>query len=421
VILGAGRSLPVHYIRAGINVNPIRSLATSGWFAVLANSIASFGAGFGRSSSIVLTPDEKAVCVANQDSGSISVWNWATDGKVREITVGTEPRTVAISPDGRHAFVANQRSQTLAVVDLGAGRCVKSISVGGQPVGVVLAPDGHCVYVSLYAGGYLQGQYHPGLVAVIHLQTRKPAAFVPVKARPFALATAPARNRLYATHYLHLNGRGLVTEIDSEKLVVRREIWLEEDGDVAGGSGGVFNAAASIALHPGGRRAVVVGVHANHRRGVALSGRPLSHKTTVQAAARIIDLDAGRELERGRVVSSFSGQAVAVPVAAAFLPDAEHFIDLYFASNDFKVIRYNEQGMVAEQALLELPAGPTGVAVARDGRNAFFNCRWSETAKQSPNKRSGERRDRQPVEPRPHVPRNQRAYNHNQNAEHRAD
>ena len=28
-----------------------------------------------RTSSIVLTPDERAVCAVNQDSGSLSVWN----------------------------------------------------------------------------------------------------------------------------------------------------------------------------------------------------------------------------------------------------------------------------------------------------------------------------------------------------------
>ncbi len=34
-----------------------------------------------RTSSIVLTPDETAVCAVNQDSRSISVWNWSGNGQ----------------------------------------------------------------------------------------------------------------------------------------------------------------------------------------------------------------------------------------------------------------------------------------------------------------------------------------------------
>ena len=65
-----------------------------------------------------------------------------------------------------------------------------------------------------------------------------------------------------------------------------------------------------------------------------------------------------------------------------FIGDGEHFIDLYFASNDLKIIRYNEKGHVAERALVSLPAGPTGIAVTRDGKTAFVNSRWDRSISQ---------------------------------------
>ena len=68
------------------------------------------------------------------------------------------------------------------------------------------------------------------------------------------------------------------------------------------------NALTGIALHPNGRRAIVVCMHANARRGLELSKSLLSHKTTVQAAVRILDIEAGRELYDARIVSSFDGQ-----------------------------------------------------------------------------------------------------------------
>jgi len=76
------------------------------------------------------------------------------------------------------------------------------------------------------------------------------------------------------------------------------------------------------------------------------------------------------------------GRAVAVPVALAFLGDAEHFVDIYFASHDMKVLRYNERGMVAEGSLLELPDGPTGVVLTLDGKTAFVKCRWARSVAQ---------------------------------------
>jgi hypothetical protein len=42
-------------------------------------------------------------------------------------------------------------------------------------------------------------------------------------------------------------------------------------------------------------RTLVVGVHVNSRRGHALSGRALRHKTTVQTATPVLDLHSGEE------------------------------------------------------------------------------------------------------------------------------
>ncbi len=331
-----------------------------------------------QTSSIVLTPDEKTACAVNQDAGSISLWNFSADDPVKEIKVGDEPRTLAVSTDGRRVYVTNQRSQTLSIVDLARGETVATVALGGQPYGVVLSGDGRRALVSQYAGGYVDGKYCPGTIAVVDLAAAKLIRQIPVKARPWAMALAADGRSLYVTHYLHFDGAGIVTQIDADKGVVRREIVLQQDDDVGGG-GGVFNGLAGIALHPNGRRALVVGMHANAGRGLTRSGVPLNHKTVVQAVVRVLDLDAGREVEGARMASSFSGQSVAVPSAVAFLGSGERFLDLYFGSHDLKVIEYNEKGVVAERALLELPEGPTGVAVTRDGQTALVNNRWDRS------------------------------------------
>jgi len=333
----------------------------------------------GASSPIALTPDERTVCAVNQDSGSISIWDWTTEREPVEIPVGDEPRMLAVAPDGRHVYVSAQRSQWLAIVDLVSKTCIARIPIGGQPVGVVVAKGGRHAFVTQYAGDYLQGSYRGGVVAMVNLNRQVVEKRISVKARPFAMTCSPNGKRLYLTHYFQIDGQGWVSEIDVDAFRVVREFALKEDSEIGSGRGGVFNALAGIAIRPDGKRLLVAGMHANVHRGVSQSGRSLSHKTTVQAAVRVVDLDAGIELETARMVSSFSGQAVAVPSAVAFLPDGQHFLDLYFASQDMKVLAYNERGVVAERALLALPAGPTGVAITRDGKNAFVNCRWSRS------------------------------------------
>lgn len=335
---------------------------------------------FGQSSSpIALTPDGKTVCAVNQDSGSISLWDWAGDDRVREVSVGEEPRNLAVSPDGGRIYVTCQRSQTLVVVDGVAGKVANTMAIGGQPYGVVPSPDGRKVFVSQYAGGYIAGTYHAGALAVVDAAQHKVLKRIPVKSRPWAMAMAKDGKRLYVTHYLHIRGTGYVSVVNTETLVVEKEIPLPEDRGPVAGRGGIFNALSSIALHPSGHRALVAGMHANTRRGLIMSNEVLSHKTTVQAVVAVLDLGAGKEINGARMVSSFDGQAVAVPSAVAFLNGGAHFIDLYQASNDFKTLKYNERGIVAERALKMLPDGPSGMAVAKDGRTVFILSRWGRS------------------------------------------
>ncbi|MEE3372833.1 MAG: hypothetical protein VX346_26095 [Planctomycetota bacterium] len=329
-----------------------------------------------RNSTVVISPNERLVGAVNQDADTISLWRWQTDQPVTQIQVDEEPRNIAFSGDGKWAYVTAQRAQTLCIIDLQLSRCVRRIPVGGQPVGIVLSATGTEAYVTQFAGDYFGTEYAPGALAIIDLQQARVRSRLPLAARPFAIARSANGQRLWVSHYLGIQRRGLITEIDLQQEAVRRTIPLVEDPDVGGGRGGIFTAVASLDIHPRFPRALVAGMHANQKRGPTQSGQPLSHKTTVQAAVAILDLDNGSELPEARIVSSFSGQAVAVPAAVAFLPGGKHFIDIYFASHDLKVIRYNERGLVAERALLELPHGPDGIALTSDGKHGFVNARW---------------------------------------------
>ena len=149
----------------------------------------------GHTSSVAFMPDETAVCAVNQDNDSISIWRFGGDGKVVEIDVGREPRTLAVSPDGKRIYVACQSSQTFSVVDVDSGATIRDVELGGQPYGVVLSDKSSRAFVSQYAGGYIDGKYVPGIVAVVDVATGHLAERIPVSRSALGNGAGPMNGR----------------------------------------------------------------------------------------------------------------------------------------------------------------------------------------------------------------------------------
>ncbi|WP_179137092.1 beta-propeller fold lactonase family protein [Candidatus Entotheonella palauensis] len=115
-----------------------------------------------RSTSIVMTSDDRWVIVANRESDSVSIIQVRDEGgqddntKLAEIGVGDEPRYVAIRPDDSVAFVSNSASGTVSVIALSgpsAFQVVLTIPVGTEPRGIAITPNGSRVYVANHTDG----------------------------------------------------------------------------------------------------------------------------------------------------------------------------------------------------------------------------------------------------------------------------
>jgi len=70
------------------------------------------------------------------------------------------PAGIGVSPDGRALYVAENLADSLAVVDLETGRVTARFATERYPYGVVVAPDG-AVYVSAW-GGHTVSVFRPG-------------------------------------------------------------------------------------------------------------------------------------------------------------------------------------------------------------------------------------------------------------------
>ncbi len=92
-----------------------------------------------------------ALSVVNPVANRVSFFDvrLGTNQRIAEVSVGTEPNSIAITPDGTRAFVANTVSGTVTVRNL--DRTVApfgTISVGTEPYGLALTPTAQKLYVA---------------------------------------------------------------------------------------------------------------------------------------------------------------------------------------------------------------------------------------------------------------------------------
>jgi YVTN family beta-propeller protein len=135
-----------------------------------------------KSGPIAITADGETVVAANTDVNSISVFTVGQGGqltKVKEVTVGQEPRSVALLSNKPWVYVANTVSGTVQVVELINYTTIATIPVGTEPHAVVASPNGLYVYAANASSN---------TVSAIDTTTNVVFGTVPVGRSPRALA-----------------------------------------------------------------------------------------------------------------------------------------------------------------------------------------------------------------------------------------
>jgi YVTN family beta-propeller protein len=123
--------------------------------------------------------DESKLPPADRTADGIGVIELASGKLVRTLPGGQDPESVAVSPDGKALYIANEETAELSTLDLAKGAITQSIKVGQQPEGVSAHPDGKRVYVTCE---------EDNKVVAVDLSTSEIIAHIPVGKRPRALA-----------------------------------------------------------------------------------------------------------------------------------------------------------------------------------------------------------------------------------------
>ena len=87
--------------------------------------------------------------VPNENSGTVSVIDTATDKVTGELHTGGKPRGIAVSPDGTRLYLSDRASNSLLLVDLDRRKVVKKIPLGQSPEGISLSRDGRWVAAAI--------------------------------------------------------------------------------------------------------------------------------------------------------------------------------------------------------------------------------------------------------------------------------
>jgi YVTN family beta-propeller protein len=143
-----------------------------------------------QSSAIALTRDNRLLVNVNPAANSVSVFDvsGAAAVKLAEITVGSDPQSVAVHPDNVRAFVANSGSASVSVLNLQTLTVTATLTVGVEPSAVALSPNGTRLYVANASSNSLTviNTANNGVVATVDLSPF--GSFASVSGSPRAIA-----------------------------------------------------------------------------------------------------------------------------------------------------------------------------------------------------------------------------------------
>ena len=107
---------------------------------------------------LALANDHKRIYSSNMTSGSVSVFDFETGRKIRDIVTGKECEGVGVTPDGLWVWAGNRAEDTVSIIGAQSMMIVKTLHSPGFPYRVEFTPNGryalipHAVSGSLMVG-----------------------------------------------------------------------------------------------------------------------------------------------------------------------------------------------------------------------------------------------------------------------------
>jgi YVTN family beta-propeller protein len=175
---------------------------------------------------LALSPDRQRLFSSNMGgAGSVSVFDFQTGEKVRDIDTGKECEGIGVSPDGRWVWAGNRAEDTVSIIDAGTLELVKTLESPGFPYRVEFTPNGRYALVPHATSGTLM----VGDVAGQRVVRYIPLGMTRVD-EPSTAGVFPHPDNIHAFVTVRNDNSMLVVNIESGATLARVAVQESPDG-----------------------------------------------------------------------------------------------------------------------------------------------------------------------------------------------
>jgi len=185
-----------------------------------------FETGRGGSHMLSLSPDQQRLYSSNMSGGgSISVFDFSSGAKIKDIDTGKECEGVGVSPDGKWVWAGNRAEDTVSIIDTGSLQLVKTLESPGFPYRVEFTPNGKYALVPHARSGTLMVGDVAGQKVIKHIPLQLTRVDEPSTAGVF-----PHPDNIHAFVTVRNDNSMLVVNLETGETLARVEVQSSPDG-----------------------------------------------------------------------------------------------------------------------------------------------------------------------------------------------
>jgi len=175
---------------------------------------------------LALSKDHKHLYSSNMvGNGTVSVFDFKTGQKIKDIKTGSETEGVGVTPDGRWLWAGNRKEDTVSIIDTTSLEVVKVLPSEGFPYRVEFTPNGKYALVPHAVSGTLMVGDVKTQTVIKHI----PLGMTKVS-KPSTAGVFPHPDNIHAFVTVRNDNSVLVINLESGETLGRVPVQSSPDG-----------------------------------------------------------------------------------------------------------------------------------------------------------------------------------------------
>jgi YVTN family beta-propeller protein len=185
-----------------------------------------FETGQDGSHMLAISPDRQRLFASNMGgAGSVSVFDFQSGEKIKDIDTGKECEGIGVSPDGRWVWAGNRAEDTVSIIDAESLELVKTLDSPGFPYRVEFTPNGRYALVPHATSGTLMVGDVAGQQVIRHI----PLGLTQVD-DPSTAGVFPHPDNIHAFVTVRNDNSMLLVNLETGETLARVEVQASPDG-----------------------------------------------------------------------------------------------------------------------------------------------------------------------------------------------